>query len=159
MWRDLGQGQSQLTAGALLMVAVCLSSWSTVYAKRELHDLDPALSTALQLFFGFFVLAAGSWIVESGRPSDWSASAITAIVFLAVAGSAIAFAVYYWLLNRWMAHKVTSLDLVMPVIAVLEGWLFLGEPITGTMVIAAVAVIGSVAMVLKMEGDAEIAGH
>ena len=153
MWRDMSHGQTQLTAGVMVMIAVCMSSWSTVYAKRELHDLDPGLSTALQLFFGFFFLAGASVIAESGRPSDWSARAIAATLFLAVAGSAVAFGLYYWLLKRWMAYKVTSLDLVMPVIAVFEGWLFLGEPLTGSMVIAAATVIGSVAMVLRMEAE------
>jgi drug/metabolite transporter (DMT)-like permease len=142
-----------LLGGAGVLVAVAASSWSIIYAKKRLHDVDSVVATGLQLFFGSIVLFWGTWALESHRPVVWSRQALVGIIFLAVFGSAGAFAVYYWLLKRLQPYQIATTSLVTPIIAVLEGALFLQERVPGMMIAAMAVVLGSVGWVLRAQAE------
>src|SRR5215471_5648600 len=117
-----------LLGGAAVLVAMVLSSWSLVYAKQKLHDVDPVVATALQLLGGAVVLFWGTWALEARRHAVWTRPALVATFFLIVFGSCTAFVVYYWLLKRMQPYQLATTSLVVPVVAVSEGALF-GESI------------------------------
>ncbi len=146
--------------GAIAVVAaVALYAASSVYAKEALQDVHPFVSTAIQFFLGGIWLALASLAFERGRPSLWSTQAIVAIVFLSIFASAISFSLYYWLLQRIEAYQLTSLQLVVPIIAVAEGAAFMREAVPWSMVAGAAVVLGSVFFVMraKQTDEREIA--
>jgi drug/metabolite transporter (DMT)-like permease len=122
---------------------------SSVYAKEALAGVHPFVSTAIQFFFGGIWLALASMVFERGQPSTWSTQAIVALVFLSVFASALSFTLYYWLLQRIEAYQLTSLQLVVPVLAVAEGALFMMEPVPWTMIAGAAVVLGSIVFVMR----------
>ncbi len=148
---ELAMSTRTLLGGAAVLAAVVSTSWSIVFAKKELHDIDPWAATAWQTIFGGAVLLAAGAALERGRPATWTPSAIAALVFLAIFGTAVAFALYYWLLKRVRPYQAASMSLVIPVVAMLEGNLLLDENIPPTMLVASVVVLVAVAVLLRVQ--------
>lgn len=142
-----------LLGGAAVIAAVISSSWASVFAKRELVGVNPLLGTAIQFCVSAVVLFAASLVVERGQPSDWHLKSILALLFLTIFGSVIAFSVYYWLLGKMHAYQLSTINLLVPVIAMVEGALLLREHVPILMIAAAVLVFASVATVLRAEED------
>lgn len=143
-----------LLGGLAVLLAVLCSSFSAVYAKKEGLGINPIVSTGLQLGIGSIFLLLGSAIAERGQPLQWRQSSLLALLFLAIFGSAIAFAVYYWLLRHMHAYQLSTLNLVVPFVAIAEGSLILQEMITPTMFLSALIVLGGVGVALRAEsGD------
>jgi drug/metabolite transporter (DMT)-like permease len=150
-----GDARSTL-GGAMILLAVVSSGLSAVLAKRELKDVDPVVSTGLQLVIGGSGLYLISLLIESGQPSDWNMRAIAALLFLALIGSAVGFTVWYALVKHLPPYKLSTTNLVVPFIAIAEGAFILGEVITWRMLITAVIVAAAVAAVLRAEADATL---
>jgi len=150
---DLRGTRETLIGGVMILISILGSSVSSVLAKRELGNVSAVVSTTLQLAIGSIPLLVASYITESMPISQWSGRAILAILFLGVFGSAIAFALYYWILNHIPAYKASSVNLVVPFIAIIEGGLILHEHITWQMFLAAVVVLGAVAFALRAEAE------
>ena len=144
-----------LEGAAAILISVVLSSWSVVYAKRRLHEIDPVVSTGLQLLFGSIVLFWGTWALESHLHANWTRTASAAMMFLVLFGSCAAFVIYYWLLKTIQPYQLATISLITPVIAVLEGALLLREPIPLLMVVAIAVILGSVGSVLLSPSEAE----
>lgn len=142
--------------GALaVLLAVLLYAGSSVYAKEALAGVNPFVSTAIQFFLGGIWLAVASLFFERGQPSTWSTSAIVALVFLSIFASALSFTLYYWLLKHIEAYQLTSLQLVVPIIAVAEGAFFLREAVPWTMIVGAAVVLGSIFFVMRAKHGQE----
>lgn len=151
---DLSVSRWALMGGAAALVSMALSAWSVVYAKRRLHAIDPVVATGLQLFLGSIVLFWGTWALEAHRHAVWSRTALGAMAFLVVFGSASAFVIYYWLLRTMQPYQLSTISLITPLIALLEG-LLAGERIPWMLLVAVVVVLGSVRSVLRAEEEKE----
>jgi drug/metabolite transporter (DMT)-like permease len=81
--------------------------------------------------------------------AEWTRDAILALGYLIVVGSLIGFSTYVWLLRSAPISLVSTYAYVNPIVAVLLAWALLGEAITLQMVIAVVAVVVSVATILR----------
>lgn len=150
-YTGLTTSRRALVGGLAVLASMFLSAWSVVYAKTRLRDVDPVISTGLQLLIGSVGLFWATWALESHQHSNWSQVALLCLLFLAVLGSAAAFAVYYWLLQQMQPYQVSTINLIVPVVAVLEGALFLGEPVPLTMIVAIIVVLGAVSAALRAE--------
>jgi drug/metabolite transporter (DMT)-like permease len=150
---DLRSSMGSLLGGIGVLIGVLSSSWSTIYAKKETREVNPVVSTALQLFVGGIVLAVLSFSLERGQPASWTAVSTTALLFLAIFGSAIAFVLYYWLLRHMDAYKAITINLVVPIIAIIEGGFFAHEIVNPLMLLSALIVLGSVGFTLKAQSD------
>jgi drug/metabolite transporter (DMT)-like permease len=67
----------------------------------------------------------------------------------------IGFSAYIWLLKAAPTHLVGTYAYVNPVVAVLLGTLWLGEPITVTTIIGGAAIIVAVALIVSARPVAE----
>lgn len=150
-YRDLSATPETIFGGLAVIAAVISSSWSSLYAKKENAGMHPVVSTTLQLTIGAALLFLASGVMEAGRESRWTGTAWASLWFLAVVGSGVAFAVYYWLLKRMRPYQLSTISLVVPIVAMSEGALLLREPIPLTMIFAAVVVLGAVVTVLRAE--------
>jgi len=149
---DLSTSRRSLIGGVAVLISMALSAWSVVYAKLRLHEVDSVIATGLQLLFGSVVLFWGTWALEAHRHAVWTRPALLAMAFLTIFGSAAAFVIYYWLLKKFQPYQLSTISLIVPVIAIMEGWLA-GEPIYLMMVIAVIVVLGSVRSVLRAEAE------
>jgi drug/metabolite transporter (DMT)-like permease len=150
-WGPLSTSRNSVLGGVAMLGAVTSTSWSIVFAKRELQDVDHWATTAWQTIFGGAILLSLGAVLERGRPAHWTPAAIAALLFLTILGTAVAFALYYWLLKRVRPYQAASMSLVIPVIAIFEGALILGEAIPASMIAASVLVLASVAILLRIQ--------
>ena len=111
------------------------------------------MGTAVQFCVGAVALCIASFVAEAGRTSDLNSTSILGLAFLTIFGSVISFSAYYWLLGKMHAYQLSTINLVVPIVAMAEGALLLRERLPVLMVGAAVAVLVSVAAVLRAEDD------
>lgn len=150
-----GQGltatRSTLLGGVAILLAVVSQGYSIHFAKREISEMDPVVATGWQFLVGAGALVAGSLAMERGRESQWTPHAAIALLFLALVGSAVAFGLYYWLLRHVQPYQISTLSLVVPIIAIIQGAAILQEPIPPLMLVASLVVLAAVGGVLRAQ--------
>lgn len=144
--------------GVLVVLAASLS-WAagSFYSRRVPQPRDPFAATAWQMLFGGLAMVAVGLIAgEAGRVhlDEFSARSLVAFAYLILIGSLLAFTAYMWLLRNAPISTVATYAFVNPVIAVLLGWAFLSEEITVSVVAGTVAIVLSVASVVRQESTA-----
>ena len=137
--------------GAGVLVLASLSwAWGSLASRRLPLPASPILATGMEMLAGGgLLLAAGLVTGEAGRfdPAGVSTTSLAALGYLIVFGSFVGFTAYVWLLRVVSPAIVGTYAYVNPVVAVLLGWAFAGEPLTATTLIAAAVIIGGVAVI------------
>jgi drug/metabolite transporter (DMT)-like permease len=140
------------TLGGMLLCVGAAAMWASGSFAGSRIDLPPdvLVSTAWQMLLGGAVITvAGAAAGESvGRVSGDSA---WGFAFLVLIGSMVAYTSYAWLLRNVRVSKVATYAYVNPAVAIVLGWLILGETITATTLIGAAVIIASVALVVRAE--------
>lgn len=123
-----GSRADVVAAGALLLAVL---SWGigSIWQKRRPITLSGEVSSGYQLLFGSFFLVAASLLAGEPRPHP-TAEAWWAWGYLVVFGSVVAFTSFVKSLQLLPVQIVATYAYVNPVIAVILGWLILGERIT-----------------------------
>ena len=142
-----------LLGGLAIVAAVLTASWSTIYAKRHLKNVNPLAGSTIQFAFAALFLFLASLVVERGEPSTWNSQSLVALVFLAVFGSVLTFSLYFWLLRSMLPYQLSSLNLIVPLIAIMEGALILRESVPLVMLIASLVVLAAVGSILRAEEE------
>jgi drug/metabolite transporter (DMT)-like permease len=153
LFRGLSLSSYLLAGGLAVIVAVLTSAWSSIYAKHELKEVNPLVGTTVQFAVAAPFLYVVSFAQERGTASTWTPSSILALAFLVVFGSVIAFSIYYWLLHSLLPHQLSTLTLIVPLIAIIEGALILREPVPPVMLIASLVVLAAVGSILRAEDE------
>ena len=146
-----------IIGGLAVLVSMLLTSWSIVFAKQRLHDVDSVVATGLQSLLGSVVLLWATWALEAHRHAVWTKTAMIGLAYLTIFGSATAFVIYYWLLKKLQPYQISTISLIIPLVAILAGVLD-GERVPLLMLIAVIVVLGSVWSVLRAEGQTEPEG-
>ncbi len=123
--------------GACLLAALSYAV-SGIFGKRALRGVPSSVSATGQLVAGALMLVPLAAFQLPDRVP--SLRALAAVSTLAVAGTALASMMYYWLLTRVGATRVLLVTYLLPGFALLWGALFLGETVT----LVAVAGLGLV---------------
>jgi drug/metabolite transporter (DMT)-like permease len=118
---------ASLTLLGCLAVLISETSWSTgtVLSKVLQVPKSMAINSGAQMLLGGILLLVCSGLLGEWRPVPHvSVPAALAIMYLALAGSIVAFTAYVWLLSRMKATVVTSYAYVNPLVALFLGhWL------------------------------------
>jgi drug/metabolite transporter (DMT)-like permease len=118
---------------ALGDMAVLLASASyaiaAVYARKNLRGEDHTVLATGQLSMGLLFMAPLMLLSLGGLQAVPSAKAILAVLALGVLGSGLAYALYYWLIERASASRVSLVTYLLPVTGVVWGGLLLKEPL------------------------------
>jgi drug/metabolite transporter (DMT)-like permease len=138
-------------AGALVLALGCLS-WSlgSVYSRHAPLPSSPQLATAMEMLAGGALLlvaslARGEWPLLD--PHAVSLRSLAALGFLVVFGSLVAFSAYIWLLRQTTPARVSTYAYVNPVVAMLLGWAFAGEPLSARTLLAAAVIVAGVVLI------------
>lgn len=121
------QPSKLLLGGGLMLVCSVASAYSNVAYKKHLGGVAPLVNTWGQTLAGAAFLLLLSLLFERGQPSRWTPSAFSALLYLAVAGTALPFVGLFWLLRKVPVAVIGTIPVVDTVIAVVLGNLVLGE--------------------------------
>jgi drug/metabolite transporter (DMT)-like permease len=113
-------------------------------ARRYLSGLPAAALASVTL--GSAALLAAPFAVAIWPTQDIPMKAWLSAAALGVFCTGIAFVLYYRLIERIGANRTSTVTYLIPPFGVAWGWLFLSEPVTLTMAIACVLILGSVAL-------------
>jgi drug/metabolite transporter (DMT)-like permease len=168
-----GLGVDPLGAGALLLGALCWATGS-LYSRRAPLPPSPLLGTAMEMLGGGACLAVAGLVSGEWGRLDLAAAtprSLLAVGYLVVFGSLVGFTAYVWLLRVSTPPLVATYAYVNPVVAVLLGWAFAGEPVTARTLVAAAVIVGAVVLIttyrarpqvvvveVKPEAEAKAAG-
>jgi len=128
-----------------MLVSVSIHCASAVWIKRIDADLPAIVMTSGGLLFAapLFLL---TWIASGAQlPAELSMRTMGAIAYLALLGSVLGFALYYYVLKRVEATKVALLTLVTPLCALGLGNLLNSEPITGEIIAGSLLILSGLA--------------
>ena len=70
-----------------------------------------------------------------------------AILYLAVAGSVFGFLALYWLFTRMEVTRISLFTFITPIVAVLLGWLMLGERVDPNVAVGGSLILVGVVLV------------
>jgi drug/metabolite transporter (DMT)-like permease len=146
--RALG-GPRMVGAAALLLISPFTSAIGVVAVKRWGAGVHPLSVAAVPMALAAAAMGVVAWATEGGRPLRLDATAVGALLYLALVGSALAFALYFWLLRRLPATTLSLINYLTPVTALLIGAVGLGEPVTGRMVAGTALVVAGVAVAMR----------
>jgi drug/metabolite transporter (DMT)-like permease len=145
-----GAAVSPVCALVLFAGSLCWAAGSILSRHLELPR-SPLIGTSIYLIAGGVMLFPLSLAFGEGKNFDVHQISLRSglsVLYLAVFGSILGFTAYTYLLRHVQPARVATYAYINPVIAVILGWLFLGEPISGRMLIAAAIILGAVVMVI-----------
>ncbi len=158
--RILGSERFDPAAAVVLVVGTVGWAAGSLFSRGSRLPSSPVMATAVTLFGGGALLAAlGLSVGELSRfdPAAVSAKSVLAVVYLFVFGSIVGFSAYLWLLRATTASRVSTYAYVNPIVAVFLGWALAGEALTPRVFLAAVVIVGAVALIIRHGGeDAEM---
>ena len=145
-------GDGTDVVGALACVSSA-AAWAagSLYSRNAPLPSQPALASGMNMLAGGALLAvAGLATGEAGHVhlSQVSTESLLAFGYLVAIGSVVAFSAFHWLLKNAPTSIVTTYAYVNPVVAVLLGAAFLGEPLTLRTLLAGLAIVASVVLIV-----------
>ena len=138
----------------VIAIQIGCFSWTagTVYAKGRPAGVHPLMGAAVQMLFaGAALTLLGTTLGEWGQ-IRFSARSLSALAYLIVFGSIVAYGSYTYAIQVLPLSIVSTYAYVNPVIAVILGWLVLGETLDGRVWMATAVILGGVMLVKAAPG-------
>jgi drug/metabolite transporter (DMT)-like permease len=152
-------GAGRIDPVGLVVLVLASLSWSagTVLSRRAQLPSSPFVATALEALCGgalLLVVAAFTGQMSAFSPAAVTTRSLVALAYLVVFGSLVAFTAFVWLLRVVAPTRVATYAYVNPVIAILLGWLFAGEPLTARALLAMGVIVGAVVLITTEKREA-----
>jgi len=150
----LGRGAADpVPLGPALLVLFAGTCWAlgSYIQPRLWLPHDPFVIAVYEMLLGGVLMSAVGVLSGQRFTFDYSTRTWVALVYLVVFGSVVAFTAYVWLVSNAPISLVATYAYVNPVIAVLLGWLVLGETLTLPTVVGGSVVVAAVAVVITSE--------
>jgi drug/metabolite transporter (DMT)-like permease len=152
-------GEAPLDHRGVVALIVACWGWSigTIVTRRATIPKSKAMGSAMQMLSGgiqllLLALIAGEF--SHFHPRSVSPAAWFSLFYLITAGSIVAFTAYVWLLHYESPTKVGTYAYVNPIVAVILGALWGGEPLGRRTVLAGFLILLSVAAITTMKAKA-----
>ena len=84
--------------------------------------------------------------VEGADPRGFTAAAWGPILYLAILGSFVAFGLYFWTIQRMDVTLLSYQTFIIPLLALIVGWLILGEAVSKRVAMGTVLILGGITL-------------
>ena len=114
---------------------------STVWSKKRLMGIPPLTTATCQLITSGLVMAVLAFAFSTPAlylSASWHV--LGALVASAAIATALAYLLFFWIINRAGPSFVTLVTMLVPVSAIILGALFLGEKLTATEIAGALII-------------------
>ncbi len=128
---SLGSGSWQSSLPGQIAVLTASASYAVgiIFTRRFLRNQIPVVQSTMNLLFA----ASLTWLstLAIGQPISLPKQSITwaALIWLGVLGSCSAYLLYFYLINSIGATRTSAVNYLLPVVGLILGVLFLGEPL------------------------------
>jgi len=148
--RELMVTNNSFWGGLALIVGAGSAGCANVVGKKHSLSINPIVNVVAQMGIGALLLTAGGVVFEREVPMNFNPTSLFAVLYLAVAGSAFAFVALYWLFTRMEVTRVSLFTFITPIVAVVLGWLVLGEEVDLNVAVGGSLILVGVILVNKM---------
>jgi drug/metabolite transporter (DMT)-like permease len=124
------ESKSLAVGGAFILASAIAAAYANIVNKKHLPRVSPFRNVWGQTLTGSSALLLAAAAFERGAPARWTPSAIGAVLYLAIIGTALPFVGLFWLLRRVPVAVIGTIPVVDTVIAVALGSLVLGETLS-----------------------------
>jgi drug/metabolite transporter (DMT)-like permease len=139
--------QAYLKGVLALLFAPCSWALGSVYAKYHPTRTTPLMAASLQMVIAGIILILMGIILNEVPRFDFNLEGMAALVYLAIFGSIIGYGSFIYALAKLPAAKVSMYAYVNPIIAVILGWLILGERLDWRVALATAVILMGVVLV------------
>jgi drug/metabolite transporter (DMT)-like permease len=141
-------GPAVAWGAAVMLISPVVSAAGSVAVKRWGAGIHAFSLASVPMLVGAAIMAVPALALERDRTLSWTPPAIFALLYLTLAGSALTFSLYYWLLLQLPAKRLALIAYVIPILAVAIGVLR-GEPLTGRILAGSLGVVLGVALAVQ----------
>ncbi len=133
-----------LWGNALELAAMACAAANMLLVKELCRRYNPWSLTALQVIAGSLFFSPGLGDILQTDPSLWTSALVWSLLFLGAFVTLGAFGLYNWAMSRMPASRASAFINLVPMLAVLLGWLVLNEGLNHLQLLAAMVIVGGV---------------
>jgi drug/metabolite transporter (DMT)-like permease len=126
VWDRVASPSDTLWGLGFLVLGLAGITLGTLYQKRFCGPFDVRTGVAIQNVLSCLVMLVLAATFETMH-IDWTAEFIGAVLWSAIGLSVFAICLYYWLVQRGAAARITSLIYLSPPTTAVMGWAMFGE--------------------------------
>lgn len=132
---------------AAILAATFLWAYGTLHGRRHVRGGGLMGQVGVQMVtgggLGLLLTSFTGGLLHA--PLTWAAT--LAVAYLAVFGSLVGFSAFIYLSKAWPPSRMSTYVYINPVVAVLLGCAFLGEPFNAAMLVGMAVILAGVAMI------------
>jgi O-acetylserine/cysteine efflux transporter len=144
-----GPGLSVNVLPILLIVAAAFAFAAGNVLTKRYGPFDPLMLIGWTSLFTVPQVMLASLVLERGQLASLAtadARGWLALVYTILIGGIVGFGLWFWLIARCSMSRVAPFGLLLPVFALISAVLFLGEPLTVTLIVGGLICIAGVAI-------------
>jgi drug/metabolite transporter (DMT)-like permease len=144
-----GHGFSFQHLGAQLLIFVATISWAggAMWGRHKQPSTPPLMLASMQMLTGGVVLLIVGFATGEASQWQWTLRGVGAVLYLAVFGSCLSYTTYIWLVRQVTPDKLSTIAYVNPLVALILGWLVLGETLNPAQWAGMVVLLGGVVLI------------
>ena len=151
----------QLGIGAMFIANISWAAGSVWIKKKNQHS-NLFMNAGLQMLFGGLFMLPFSVLFDDYTSFELTSSVVLALSYLIIVGSIIAYVCFTFAIKQLPMTIVSLYAYINPLVAVLLGWIILGEKFSVSICIAMLITVAGVYLVnrgyhLRKEWKAELA--
>ena len=144
------QGVDDLSAAFIIIFGAACAAAAYIIVKLKLSKCDMVQMTTWQMIFGAVTLITYSTIFPQGE-IVWCLNSVLCVIYNGALASAVAFLLWNYVLTHIEASTAAIATLVAPVVGVLSGVIFLGEPFTVYIISGMVLIFAGIILVANLK--------
>ncbi|MEJ2542535.1 MAG: DMT family transporter [Calditrichaceae bacterium] len=135
------------------MIAVLLSpafsAWGTLLGKKARTSYHAITLNTLPVFYTGLSFMLIHLLFEHHVDFEYTTSSVLSMAYLGIMGTAVAFALYFWLLKSVSAVTMSLITYITPPMALLWGWIIYDETITLRLILGMLVIFSGIAIVRR----------
>jgi len=124
------QNKETLLGQILILLSALVWAFANIYSKKHFTNYNKEKMTAWQMIMGSTLLLILSICTEDFSTVQWNGTSILTLLFTGILSSAVAFALWFRVLNKIEASTASMALMLVPFFGLVFGWLQLGEHLT-----------------------------
>ncbi|GAB4332465.1 MAG: EamA family transporter [Calditrichia bacterium] len=129
-----------------IVIGAAGGATSVVIVKKYLQKTAPLALTLYQMVLGSIFLWVFAFLLEAPDQIQLNGRVISAVIYLGGIGSALAFVLYYWLLQHMSAITLSLIIYITPIVAVIIDYFFYGEIVTTRVIFGTLVIFSGIAL-------------
>jgi drug/metabolite transporter (DMT)-like permease len=143
---NLRLGRHEAAGTLMVLASVSASAIGSVATKKWSHGYHPIASLMIPFITAAALTLALALAIESPLDLHYNGVTWATILYLAAAGSVAAFSLFFFVMQRLDVTVVSYQTFIIPIVAVILGWTFLGESISSRVALGAALILAGISL-------------